>query len=130
MRSVLRFRLSTMLLLVLILALLFRLFILRQSEAKLTADLLRYRNPVQEGLVELIDEPLVLNYPDGATLDLFLKDIKLRSTGRPKLPNRVPIYVEPIGLSEAEKTMASVVTKPPTDAQLTLRGCDFFGRRR
>jgi hypothetical protein len=121
MTSVVRIRLSTMILLVVVVALLIRLFILKQSEAKLSGELLRYRNPVAEGLAEILDRPLVLTYPDGAPLEQFLKDIKLRSTGQPKLASGIPIYVDPIGLSEAEKTMSSVIKKPPVDDKLTLR---------
>ena len=121
MRSVLRFRLSTMILLVLALALLFRFVNLKQSQATLMADLSRYRNPVAEGVAESLDRLLLLSYQDGAPLDQFLRQIRLRSTGQPNLPFGIPIYVDPIGLSEAEKTMASVVTKPPADDKLTLR---------
>ncbi len=121
MRSLLRFRFSTMLLLVLVVALLLSLFMLKRSQAILLAEVSRYRDPVNEAVADIIDQPLVLTYADGAPLEQFLKEIRLRSTGKAKLPRGVPIYVDPIGLSEADKTMASVVKKPPGADQLTLR---------
>ena len=39
----------------------------------------------------------------------MIKYIKTATTS-PKFPNGLPIYVEPVGLQEAEKTMASPVT--------------------
>jgi hypothetical protein len=110
-----------MLLLVLVLSLLLSLLILKESETRLRADLARYRNPASEAIADLIDRPLALAYPDGASLAQFLKGIRLRSTGQPRLATGIPIYVDPIGLSETEQTMASVVKKPPADRTLTLR---------
>ena len=121
MRLGARIRLSTMLLFVVVLALLVRLFILRQREAQLQLELAPYRNPVAEGIVDVMKRPLALSYPDDASLEQVLKDIKLRSTGQPKLPAGIPIFVDPIGLSEADKTMMSTVRKQPSDQKLTLR---------
>src|SRR5262245_35925911 len=51
-----------------------------------------------------------------------LRDIKKASAAQPKLsPAGIPIYVDPIGLSEANKTMTSIVKRPPSDEKLTLR---------
>ena len=41
------------------------------------------RNPV-EGIVEVMNRPLALTYPDDASLEQVLKDIKMRSTGPAK----------------------------------------------
>ena len=68
-----------------------------------------------------MNRPLALTYPDDASLEQLLKDIKFHSTGQPKLPAGIPIYVDPIGLSEADKTMTSTVKRPPPDQNLTLR---------
>jgi hypothetical protein len=121
MRLGVRIRLRTMLLLVVVLALLVRLFILRQREAQLQLELAPYRNPRAEGIVEVMNRPLALTYPDGAPLEQALRDIKFRSTGQPKLPGGIPIYVDPIGLSEADKSMTSTVKRPQSDQELTLR---------
>jgi hypothetical protein len=121
MRLGARIRLSTMLLFVVVLALLVRLFILRQREAQLQLEISPYRNPRAEGIVDVMNRPLALTYPDDASLEQVLKDIKLRSTGQPKIPAGIPIYVDPIGLSEADKTMTSTIKRPPSDQKLTLR---------
>jgi hypothetical protein len=121
MRSAVRIRLGTMLLIVVVLAMLVRLFILNRREAKLQAELSAHRNPVAEGIADLMNRPLALTYPDGAPLEQFLKDIKMCSVGQPKLLTAgIPIYVDPIGLSEADKTMTSTVRRPPSDQKLTL----------
>ena len=80
-----------------------------------------FRDTVAEGVVDILDRPLALPYADGAPLEQFLRTVKASSTGQPKLPAGIPIYVDPIGLSEAEKTMTSTVKKPAEDQKLTLR---------
>jgi hypothetical protein len=121
MKSALRIRLSTMLLLVLLAAVAFRLVVLKRNEARLMADLSVYRNTQSEAVADLVDQPLALTYPNQATLAVFLTDIKRNSAGGTRLPAGIAIYVDPIGLSEAKKTMASTVEKPSTDEKLTLR---------
>jgi hypothetical protein len=121
MRSAGRLRLSTLLLFMVVLALLFGLFVQKRREAALQAALARYRDLVSEGIVEALDRPLAMTYPDGASLEQALKNLKLRSTGQPKLPKGIPIYVDPIGLSETDKTMTSTIKRPPTGEKLTLR---------
>ena len=122
MSSAVRIRLSTLLLIVVVLALLVRFFLLKLSEAKLQAEVAPYRNTAAEGVSDLMNRPLALNYLDGASLEQFLKDIKRCSQSQPKLKmTGIPIYVDPIGLSEADKTMTSTVKRPPSDEQLTLR---------
>jgi hypothetical protein len=61
-----------------------------------------------------------LSYADGAALEEVLKETKLRSSGRPKLKSGIPIYVDPIGLQEIEKSMTSPVSRPPSADKLTL----------
>jgi hypothetical protein len=121
MKSALSIRLSTMLLLVLLVAVAFRFVVLKRKEAKLMADLSDYRNTQDESIAELLDQPLNLTYPERAPLAVFLKDIKWHSSVGTKFTTGIPIYVDPIGLSEANKTMASAVEKPPADDKLTLR---------
>ncbi len=121
MKSALRIRLSTLLLLILLVAVAFRFVVLKRNEAKLMADLSGYRNTQSEAIADLVDQPLALTYPQQATLEVFLKDMKLHSAGGTKLPAGIPIYVDPIGLSEAEKTMASPVERPSAADKLTLR---------
>jgi hypothetical protein len=115
-----RFRLSTLLLSMIVLALLSGLYVQKRQEARLQADLALYRDPTTEGIIETLDRPLALAYVDGATLEVVLKEAKLRSTGRPKLKSGLPIYVDPIGLQEAEKSMTSTVRRPLSADTLPL----------
>ncbi len=121
MKSALRIRLSTMLLVVLLVAVAFRSVVLKRNEAKLMADLSVYRNPKNEAIADLLDQPLKLTYPGQAAFEVFLKDVKRTTAGGTNLPAGIPIYVDPIGLSEAKKTMASPVDKPSAADKLTLR---------
>jgi hypothetical protein len=121
MKSRMRIRLSTMLLLVVMLTLMVRLYVLKRSESKMQAMLAGFRDTVAEGVVDLLDRPLALPYADGASLEQFLRTVKASSTLQPKLPAGIPIYVDPIGLSEADKTMTSTIKKPAGDQKLTLR---------
>ena len=56
---------------------------------------------IAERLLDALDQPFKLTYPTHAAFEVFLKDIKLHSAGGTKLPAGIPIYVDPIGLSEA-----------------------------
>jgi hypothetical protein len=115
-----RIRLSTLLLAMVILALLAALYAQHRREAQLQDSLAIYRHPVTEGIHDTLDQPLALAYPDGARLEDVLKEMKLRSTGRPKLPTGFPIYVDPIGLQEAERSMTSTVKRAAKAETLTL----------
>ena len=121
MKSTRRIRLSTMLLLMVVLALVFGLFVQKRRELELQATILPYRDQVTEGILAVLDRPLALTYRDGATLEQVLKNLKLRSAGQPKLPTGMPIYVDPIGLSEAEKSMSSTIKSPRPADSLALR---------
>ena len=84
MRSVLRIRLGTMLLLVVVFGMLIRLVFLKRDDARLMAEIAPLRNLKNEGLAEILDRPLALTYADGATLEQFLKDVK---AARPASPS-------------------------------------------
>jgi hypothetical protein len=115
-----RIRLSTLLLLIVVAALVIGLYVQRRRETQLLADLSIYREPIQEGIYDALDEPIALTYADGAPLDVVLKEIKQKTTKLPKLPTGIPIYVDPIGLQEAEKSLNSEVKRPPSADRLTL----------
>jgi hypothetical protein len=115
-----RIRLSTLLLLIVVAALVIGLYVQRSRETQLLADLSIYREPIQEGIYDALDEPIALTYADGAPLDVVLKEIKQKTTKNPKLPRGIPIYVDPLGLQEAEKSMNSEVKRPPSADRLTL----------
>ena len=116
-----RTRLSTLLLLIVVVSLSIGLFVLKRREARLQETLMRYRDLRAEGALEIIDLPLALTYTDGSALEDMLKDVKKCSIGRPKLPAGLPIYVDPIGLQEARQSMTSPLKKPRPHEQLTLR---------
>ena len=120
MKSGLRMRLSTLLLLLVVLGLFFCLFLQKRRERELQAALLPYRDQYAEAIFTTLDQPLAATYADGTPLQDALKNIRLCSTG-PKLPAGIPIYVDPFGLATAHQTMKSPVKKP-RDQSLTLRG--------
>ncbi len=118
-----RLRLSTLLLLVPIPALLIGLFVEGRREHRLLSALSIYRNPKQEGIFEALEERIVPTYTDDSPLDEVFKSIKALTTKNPKLPkipNGIPIYIDPLGLQEAEKSMNSRVKRPPMADQFTL----------
>jgi hypothetical protein len=112
-------RLSTLLLLLVVFAFLFGLFLQKRRERELQAALLPYRDQTAEAIFTTLDQALALTYPDGAPLQDALKNIRLLSTG-PRLPAGIPIYVDPYGLATAHQTMKSPVKKP-RNQNLTLR---------
>ena len=113
-------RLSTLLLWMVVMALLFGLYGQERRETQLRAALAFYRQPTTEGIYDALDQRLPLTYPDNAILEDVLKALKVRSTGRPKLPTGIPIYVDPVGLQEVGKIMSSMVARPPHDENLTM----------
>jgi hypothetical protein len=118
-----RFRLSTLLLLIVVAALLIGLYEQRFREVQLLSNLSLYRNAKQEGIYDALDLPIALTYADGDHLDNVLKDIKIQTTKNPKLPKLptgIPIYVDPLGLQEAEVTLSSAVKRPSSADKLTL----------
>jgi hypothetical protein len=56
---------------------------------------------------EALDRPVPLPFPDETPLEDVLKSIQAATCGPDG--KRIPIYVDPIGLQEAEKTMTSTV---------------------
>ena len=65
-------------------------------------------SPATIAILAKLEKPLSLNFPDETPLEDVLKYIKNASQG----PNDIgiPIYVDPIGLQEAEKTMTSTIS--------------------
>jgi hypothetical protein len=116
-----RIRLSTWLLLVLIMGLLLGLFFQKRRESQLQTTLLLYRDSRTEAVYGILDRQVALTYAELAPLEQALKDIKRCTTGWPKLPAGIPIYVDPIGLQETRRSMTSTVRRPPLEKGLTLR---------
>jgi hypothetical protein len=116
-------RLSTFLLLTVVAGLLIALYAQRIREARLRDAISVYRHPQTEWLLDALDQTIALTYADGEHLDVVLKDIKMRTTKNPKLPKLptgIPIYIDPIGLQEAEQSLHATVKRPPSADTLTL----------
>jgi hypothetical protein len=114
-----RFKLGTLILLIVIFALGLALFVQQRREARLKSALTLYRDRGHEKILEHLIEPIVLVYTDQAPLEDVLKQIKDRTKGA-RLPNGIPIYVDPIGLTEADLTLISPVKTPATKEELSL----------
>ena len=115
-----RLRLSTLIFLNIILAMGLGLVIQQRREQQLLSALRAARSPNDEAIHKALDEPIDWQKATGAqTLDSVLKHIKLKAGGNVKgvLWSGIPIYVDPIGLQEAGKSMNSPVTVPGTPKQ-------------
>jgi hypothetical protein len=66
------------------------------------------RDPKTKAILAKLDEPISMSFANETPLEDVLKYIKSATQG----PNDtgIPIYVDPVGLNEAEKTMTSPVT--------------------
>jgi len=66
------------------------------------------RDPKTKSILAKLEEPVSMSFANETPLEDVLKYIKSATQG----PNDtgIPIYVDPVGLNEAEKTMASQVT--------------------
>ncbi len=65
-------------------------------------------DPRSRKIIAKLDEPIVMSFAEPTPLDDVLKHIKQKTQG-PGLPRGIPIYVDPIGLEEAEKNLACTV---------------------
>jgi hypothetical protein len=112
-----------LLLWIVVAAIVFGLFVQKRRQAELLDRLSLYRSPQSEGIYDALDVKLVWNYPNGAHLDVVLKNLKALTTKNPKLPKLptgIPIYVDPTGLQDAGVSMGSRVKRPPSADTLTL----------
>ncbi len=66
------------------------------------------RDPKTKSILAKLDEPISMSFANETPLEDVLKYIKSATQG----PNDtgIPIYVDPVGLQEAEKTMTSPIT--------------------
>jgi RNA polymerase sigma factor (sigma-70 family) len=65
-------------------------------------------DPKTKAILKALDEELTMNFPNDTPIEDVLKYIKA-ATQRPELPKGMAIYVDPIALQDAKKTMASTV---------------------
>ena len=113
-------RLSTFLLLVLVVALMVSLVLQRVRERQLRETIAVYRRPQVEAILDILARPIPILYQDGARLDEVLKVWKRTTTGSPGLASGIPIYVDPIGLQEAGQSLNSTLRRPPSADSLPL----------
>ncbi len=66
------------------------------------------RDAKTKSILAKLDDPISMSFGNETPLEDVLKYIKSATTGAND--NGIPIYVDPIGLQEAEKTMTSLVT--------------------
>jgi RNA polymerase sigma factor (sigma-70 family) len=67
------------------------------------------KDPRSRRILAKLDEPLAMNFAGETPLDDVLKHIR-DSTRSPEMPRGLPIYVDPLGLQEAERSLNSTVT--------------------
>jgi hypothetical protein len=79
-------------------------------------------NPKTKAMLKALDEPIPMHFPNDTPLADVLSSIR-KATERPELPKGLIIYVDPIGLQDADKTLADTVTMELEDVPLktTLR---------
>jgi RNA polymerase sigma factor (sigma-70 family) len=75
------------------------------------------RDARTQAIVRLLEQPIPLKFP-GATPLQELKDYIKKATRSPEFPQGIPIYIDPVGLQEAEKTLDSPVTIDLVDVPL------------
>ncbi|HZW34813.1 MAG TPA: sigma-70 family RNA polymerase sigma factor, partial [Isosphaeraceae bacterium] len=67
------------------------------------------KDPRSRRILAKLDEPIAMNFPAETPLDEVLKHIR-DSTKSSEMPKGLPIYVDPIGLQEAERSLNSTVS--------------------
>jgi hypothetical protein len=66
------------------------------------------RDDKSQRIMEKLGEPVAMSFNEDTPLEDVLKYVK-QITKAPPFPDGIPIYVDPIGLQEAEKSMTSTV---------------------
>jgi hypothetical protein len=72
------------------------------------ADLGPGKDPRSKLVFGILDRSVAMKFPNETPLEYVIKYIKT-ATKSPEAPNGVAVYVDPVGLQEAEKTMTSPV---------------------
>jgi hypothetical protein len=103
--------------LVLVLTTLAYVLVVRQKrEVRLQAALAEYQSQAHIKIIEWLQRPNRVNWPDGTTLAEAIEGIRHSAT---PLPKGVPVLVDPIGLRKAGKSLNSQVKAiPPTSGPL------------
>ena len=110
LKTKMRLRLSTLILLIIIFGMAVTLVLQQQREARLRSALRSARNAASDkAILMALDQPFDAKLIPRPTLALLLQEIK-RVTRNGVLWDGIPIFVDPIGLQEAGVTMNSPVT--------------------
>ncbi len=109
-------RLSDVVLVVALMTLAYVLVVRQKREARLQAALAEYQSQARIKIIECLQKPNRVGWPEGATLADAIECIRRSAT---PLPNGVPVLPDPIGLQQAGKSMDSPVKAlPPTAGPL------------
>jgi hypothetical protein len=108
-----RLRLGTFLLLTIIVALSFSLFVQRQREARLRSAFLSLKNYNKDAIKVALDQPIAMQTVGPMNFSGLLIDIR-RKTTNGTLWGGIPIYVDPVGLQEAGVKINAPVKVPTT----------------
>ena len=109
LKTKMRLRLSTLILLIMIFGMAVTLVLQQQREARLRSALRSARNANEEAIRVALDQPFDAKLIPRPTLALLLQEIK-RVTRNGVLWDGIPTFVDPTGLQEAGVTMNSPVT--------------------
>ena len=74
------------------------------------------KSPKSQAILKRLDEPITLHFPNETPLEEVLKHIK--DTAKDADGKKLPVYVDPIGLQEAERTLTSPVNIDLEDVPL------------
>ena len=80
-------------------------------------------DPKSKAILEALEKPAPMHFPTDTPLEEVIKHVRGETVGLPGLPGGIPIYVDPIGLQDADKTMADtvVINLDDTPLKYTLR---------
>ena len=62
-----------------------------------------------KAILEALEKPIPMHFPNDTPLEDVIKYIREATEGSPGLPKGIPIYVDPVGLQDADKTMDDTV---------------------
>ena len=65
-------------------------------------------NPANIRILKMLEQPIPMRFPKETSLEDVLKYIKKAATGADG--KSIPIYIDPIGLQESEKSLTSTIT--------------------
>ena len=74
----------------------------------MTSDPIDAHDDKSQRILEKLGEPVAMSFNEDTPLEDVLKYVK-QTTKAAAFPDGIPIYVDPLGLQEAEKSMTSTV---------------------